>query len=291
MTSIVRMSRNRQRIKHVIGLLLTPIVFYGLLRLFEYVQVYQPRTELITDPSTIHPAPEEIFFTSGNGYQLNGWFFPSLDQSPWEDWVILVSHGNGGNISYRLKLYELWIQAGFSVFPYDYKGYGLSSGRPSEQGTYEDATNAYEWLIKRGFKPDNIIALGESLGGAVATELATRRPLAGLVLQSTFTGIKDLGKELFPWLPVEMIGSIDYATHSKLPDLNLPLLILHSREDTMIPFHHAEKNFRAGREPKLLRELAGNHNDGLTVSADRYRSHITEFKELLITKKEPTDLD
>ena len=291
MTVFVKTSRNRQRIKHVIGLLLTPIVLYALLRLFDYVQVYQPRTELITDPSTIHSAPEDIFFTSGNGYQLNGWFFPSIGHSPWKEWVILISHGNGGNISYRLSLYELWIQAGFNVLAYDYKGYGLSSGRPSEQGTYEDATNAYEWLIKRGFKSNNVIALGESLGGAVATELATRRPLAGLILQSTFTGIKDLGKELFPWLPVETIGSIDYATLRKLPDINLPLLILHSKEDTMIPFHHAESNFRASQEPKLLRELIGNHNDGLAVSADRYRSHITEFKELLITKKEPIDLE
>ena len=291
MTSIVRTSRNRQRIKHVIGLILTPIVLYVLLRLFEYVQVYQPRTELITDPSTIHSSPEEIFFASGNGYQLNGWFFSSLDHSPWKNWVVLVSHGNGGNISYRLSLYELWLQAGFNVLAYDYKGYGLSSGRPSEQGTYDDATNAYQWLIERGFKPDNIIALGESLGGAVATELAIRRPLAGLILQSTFTGIKDLGQELFPWLPVETIGSIDYATRSKLPNIHFPLLILHSREDTMIPFHHAERNFQAGQEPKLLRELIGNHNDGLTESADRYRSHINEFKDLLTTKKEPVDSD
>ena len=289
MTSIIRPTKNRQRIKNVIGFILTPIVLYLLLRLFEYVQVYHPRTELITDPTTIHPNPENVFFNSGKGYQVHGWFFSALDDTPWKNWAILVSHGNGGNISYRLKLYELWNQAGFNVLAYDYRGYGLSSGRPSEEGTYEDVTNAFRWLEEKGFKPNNIVALGESLGGAVATELASRHQLAGLVLQSTFTGITDLGKELFPWLPVETFSTIRYATHSKLPHLQLPVLILHSKEDTLIPFHHAERNFQASHEPKLMREIIGNHNDGLTMSADLYRSHISDFTALLIEKKETAD--
>ncbi len=255
--------------------------------MFEYVQVYQPRTELISDPKSIHPNPEITFIAPGNGYRLNGWFFPNTTPNLWQDWVILVSHGNGGNISYRLDLYELWLNAGFNVMAYDYRGYGQSSGRPSEQGTYEDATHVLQWLTNKGYQTEKIIALGESLGGAVATELARRQPIGGLVLQSTFTRITDIGKELYPWLPVTTLSSIKYDTHAKLPSLNLPLLILHSREDTLIPFHHAEKNHEASASPKLLRELIGNHNDGLFKSTDLYRKHIAEFQKLLKTNNKP----
>ena len=280
---------NSQRIKNVIGLILIPIVLIIILRFFEYVQVYRPRTELISDPKSIHPNPETTFIPSGNGYQLNGWFFSCSENSTWSDWVILVSHGNGGNISYRLDLYELWLDAGFNVMAYDYRGYGQSSGRPSEKGTYEDVNNVFQWLVTRGYEPSNIIALGESLGGAVATELATHQGIGGLVLQSTFTRITDIGKELYPWLPVATLSRIKYDTLAKLPSIELPLLIIHSREDTLIPFHHAEKNYSASNSPKLLREIGGNHNDGLLSNRDQYRRHIREFKQLLAAKKKPTE--
>ncbi len=279
----------RQRQKNVIGLLLTPIVLYLLLRFFEYAQVYHPRTELIAEPESIHPAPEKIFLSSGGSYRINAWFFPALTSSEWSDWVVLVSHGNGGNISYRLPLYELWLEAGFNVMAYDYRGYGLSSGRPSEKGTYEDAEQALIWLQEKGFAPSRTISLGESLGGAIATEMATRHPLAGLVLQSTFTRIVDIGKELFPWLPVETLSAIRYDTVSKLPELAVPVLILHSREDGLIPFHHAERNFEGCHAPKLLGELEGDHNNGVNQSLTLYAQHIADFKKLLRPEASITD--
>ncbi|MCS1406856.1 MAG: Multifunctional-autoprocessing repeats-in-toxin [Verrucomicrobia subdivision 3 bacterium] len=265
----------------MIGLILTPFVLYALLRLFEYIQVFQPRSDLITSPESIHNAPEDVFFPTTDGYRLNGWFFTATDESQWADWVILISHGNGGNISYRLDLYKLWLEEGFHVFAYDYRGYGLSSGRPSEKGTYEDAESAHRWLMDRGFSGNKIIALGESLGGGVATELAMRRTVGALVLQSTFTSIPNISKELFPWLPVHTVGTIRYDTQAKLPSLEVPILILHSREDSMIPFHHAEQNYQAANELKHFEVISGDHNDRITETSERYRQGIRRLKELL----------
>lgn len=282
MAELARTFVNRQRTKNVIGLLLTPLVLYLLLRFFEYSQVYHPRTEIVAPPESIHPAPEAFFLNSGASYRINAWFFPALTTSQWSDWVVLISHGNGGNISYRLSLYELWLEAGFNVMAYDYRGYGQSSGRPSEKGTYEDAEQALAWLQKKGFDLSKTISLGESLGGAIATKLATQHSLGGLVLQSTFTRIVDIGKELFPWLPVETVSAIRYDSITKLPSLQIPILILHSREDDLIPFHHAERNFEACNAPKLLKELQGDHNTGTDQSLSQYRQHITDFKRILI---------
>ena len=274
--------QNRNRIKNVLGILLTPLVLYLLLRLFEYVQVYQPRTELVHAPTDVHPSPEEFYLPSGDAYRIHGWFFSAVEDGPWSDWVVLISHGNGGNISYRLGLYEIWLREGFSVMVYDYRGYGRSSGRPSEEGTYQDAVAAYQWLRQeKRFPTDKIIAMGESLGGAVATELAVRQPIAALVLQSTFTRIIDIGKELFPFLPVETLSTINYDTRSKLPSVKIPKLILHSREDGMIPFHHAEKNHAACPEPKLFGEITGGHNDPLHATAEAYHRHIARLKDLI----------
>jgi pimeloyl-ACP methyl ester carboxylesterase len=162
-----------------------------------------------------------------------------------------------------LELYALLLHADVNVFAFDYRGYGRSEGRPGEEGTYKDAQAAYGWLQQRGFVSTNIIAYGESLGGAVASELAVRETVGGLILQSTFTSLTDLGAELYPFLPVRSIGSIGYDTHSRLPRIRVPVLILHSRGDRLIPFHHAEQNFAAANEPKWLCEIAGDHNDGL----------------------------
>ena len=113
----------------------------------------------------------------------------------------------------------LLLATGVNVFVFDYRGYGRSQGRPSEEGTYRDAQAAYQWLRQKGFPGTNIIAFGESLGGGVAAELAVRETVGGLVLQSTFTSIPDMGAELFPWLPVRWLGTIRYDTRSKLPRL------------------------------------------------------------------------
>ena len=236
-------------------------VLYVMLRWFEHSQVYHPTHGFDADPAALGLRFENVTFRAGDGIELHGWFFPALTNSAASSPVFLVSHGNGGNVSHRLGQAQALLRLGAAVFLYDYRGYGRSQGRPSEAGTYLDAQAAYAWLRQRGFAATNIVSYGESLGGGVAADLALRESVGGLVLQSTFTSMADIGSELFPWLPVRWLGTIKYDTLAKLPRVTAPVLVLHSRGDTLIPFRHAERNFAAAREPKRFAELQGDHND------------------------------
>jgi len=251
-----------------------------MLRWFEHKQVYHPDRTLIATGAELHRPRENFYVQSSDGVQLNGWFFPAADHSSRNDSAFLVCHGNAGNISHRLELCRALLSTGANVLVFDYRGYGHSQGRPSEEGTYRDALAAHRWLQHRGFRGDQIVAFGESLGGAVATELALRESLCGLILENTFTCIPDIGAELFPWLPVRRLSSIKYDTCSKLPCISVPVLIMHSRADELIGFAHGQKNLAAAREPKLFWELSGNHNDALS-DANRFISGIERFLQML----------
>lgn len=249
-------------------------------RWFELRQVYHPDRVMIATGAELGRPFEDVWFETGDGLRLNAWFYPAAVTAPRRDLAILFCHGNGGNISHRLEHCEALLEEGVTVLLFDYRGYGRSQGRPSEEGTYRDAEAAYSWLRAKGFPADRIIAFGESLGGGIATELATRAPLAGLVLESSFSCTVDLGEELFPWLPVRWLSRIKYETCSKLPRINLPLMIMHSRDDELIGFQHAQKNFAAANEPKLLWEVAGTHNEPLT-DRPRFQEGMKKFFQLL----------
>lgn len=252
-----------KRAKALIGLLAACLLVLLMFRWFEHSQVYHPTRTLEATGSELGRPFEDVRFKASDGMELHGWFFPANTNSPRAELAVLYCHGNGGNISHRLDTCAALLGTGVSVFLFDYRGYGRSAGRPGEQGTYRDAAAAYQWLRQRGFAGTNIVAFGESLGGGVAAELALHEPLGGLVLQSTFTSIPDIGSELFPWLPVRWLATIGYDTRSKLPRLRVPLLVMHSRADEIVPFHHGERNFAAANEPKLFWELRGDHNNAL----------------------------
>lgn len=255
-----------------------------LLRAFEHSQVYHPSNELLLRLEDVGFPGEEVWLTTADKIRLHAWYFPAPAGSPRKQLVVLYCHGNGGNISHRKELYHLWHEAGVNLLAFDYRGYGLSAGKPDEPGTYEDVRAAYNWLRKQGFTPEQIIVEGESLGGGVASWLAAKLPVAGLVLQSTFSSTTDLGRELFPWLPVRLLASIHYDTHARLPKIYVPVLILHSRGDTLIKFHHAEKNFAAANEPKWLREVAGDHNDALYAKPELYHQAVEDFLQQLASR-------
>jgi uncharacterized protein len=249
--------------KTLIGLLVTCLLVVLMFRWFEHSQVYHPDRTLTATGAELGRPFEDVRFTGGDGVALNGWFFPANTNSARAHLAVLVCHGNAGNIGHRLDTCAALLTSGVNVFVFDYRGYGRSQGRPGEEGTYHDALTAYGWLKHRGFAGTNIIAFGESLGGGVAAELAVRQPVGGLVLQSTFTSIPDIGAELFPWLPVRWLGTIRYDTHAKLPRLRVPVLVMHSPTDEIVPFHHGQRNFAAANEPKLFWELRGDHNSPL----------------------------
>jgi uncharacterized protein len=277
--------RERPRLRQIALVLIAAIFAVFMLRLFEHSQVYHPGRQMYAAHGDLGRPSEDIYFTCPDGTRLNAWYFPAETGSQRKQ-VILLCHGNGGNISHRLDMYEVLLRTGVAVFAFDYRGYGKSQGRPGEAGTYDDAEAAYHWLINRGYEPGQIITMGESLGGGVASELALRRPVAGLVLLSSFTCIPDIGAELFPWLPVRWIARIKYDTCSKLPRIDAPVLVMHSREDELISFEHGRRNFAAAKEPKLFHEIRGTHNEPLLDEAG-FRAGIVNFLQMIESSGTP----
>jgi uncharacterized protein len=249
-----------------------------LFRRFEHSRVYHPKRQLDATGAELGRPFENVFFKTSDGVELNGWFFPAVTNAPQAQSVFLNCHGNGGNISHRLGLYRALLDLGASVFAFDYRGYGLSQGKPGEEGTYLDAQAAYRWLRQKGFAAKNIIVYGESLGGGIASELCVREQTGGLILQSTFTSLPDLGVELYPWLPVRLLGKIQYDTRNKLPRLQIPVLVMHSPEDGLIGFRHSQENFAAAHEPKFFYELRGGHSDEAWETPG-FKSGIENFLE------------
>jgi fermentation-respiration switch protein FrsA (DUF1100 family) len=268
--------RNRRRL---LTLLAAVAGFYVWLIWFERRNVFQPTSALDASGEEIGFPKEDVWLTASDGVRLHAWYYSG--RAGTNGIAFLLCHGNGGNISHRLDQYDALLRLDVAVLAFDYRGYGRSDGSPGEAGVYRDAEAAHDWLQARGFSAEKIVAHGESLGGGVAAELALRRPVGGLVLQSTFTSVPDLGSEIFPWLPVRTLGRIKLATRDKLPRVRVPVLVLHSRADTIIPFHHGERNFAAANEPKLFHELNGDHNDGLVVDRDAFSRGLGEFIQLI----------
>ena len=271
--------RTRLPWKWVRTIILCGVVFL-MWRWFEHNQVYHPSRVLDASGAELNRPFEDVWFKAKDGVKLNGWFYPGTNDSPRNKLAILLCHGNGGNISHRLDVVGALLDTGASVFLFDYRGYGRSEGRPTEPGTYADAEAAYDWLRQKGFSPTNIIAFGESLGGGIASGLAARVPLGGLILQATFSSIPDVGAEIYPWLPVRWLCSIKYDTCQRLPALAIPVMIMHSRADELINFRHAERNFAAAKEPKLMWEIKGDHNDPV---ADR-SNFMEGMEKFLLTQ-------
>ena len=254
-------------------------VLYVMLRWFEHSQVYHPSREFEAAPAELGRAFEEARFKTTDGVTLHGWFFPAETNAARAQLVFLICHGNGGNVSHRLGLCRALLDLGANVFVFDYRGYGRSEGRPGEEGTYRDAQAAHGWLRQKGFRGEHIVAFGESLGGGVVSELALRETVGGVVLQSTFTSLPEIGAELFPWLPVRLISTIKYDTRAKLPRIRVPVLVMHSRTDDLAGFHHGERNFAAANHPKFFCELSGAHNEAVWLQP-AFREAIEKFLKL-----------
>jgi fermentation-respiration switch protein FrsA (DUF1100 family) len=224
-------------------------------------------------------AVENVYFTTSDGVQLHGW----LVRHPQAVATLLWCHGNAGNISDRLD--NLWrlAQLPIHVFLFDYRGYGRSQGSPDEEGLYLDAEAAYDALVSRPeIDSSRIFLFGRSLGGAVAAELALRRPAAGLILESTFTSARDMAWKTFRPFPVHWIIKSRFDTLDKIRRIRLPLLLLHGTQDDIVPFKMGQRLFEAASEPKQFYPIRGaGHNDTYLVGGDDYfeqfRLFLTRF--------------
>jgi fermentation-respiration switch protein FrsA (DUF1100 family) len=183
-----------------------------------------------------------------------------------------------------LESIDLFHGLGLGCFVFDYRGYGNSAGRPTEAGTYRDAQAAYDWLTGVKCIPaQQIILLGRSLGGSIAAHLAGRVQAGGLVLESAFTSCGDIAAHLFPYLPVRLFTRFffRYDTLAYVKGVHCPVMIVHSREDELVPFAFAARLFEAAHEPKQLVEIRGNHNDGFLHSGEAYQRAWRQWLELV----------
>jgi len=268
----------------MIDLLLIPVVIIGFILWLMWNEprmLYHPDRDIEQTPDKVGLQYENITLTTPDGVRINGWFLPgeNLAEDGHETRLtVLFFHGNAGNISHRLEKVDVFRDLGVDTFIIDYRGYGRSEGQPNEEGTYRDAQTAYEYLTQqRKLKPRSIVVYGESLGTAIAVELASKVEVHGLVLEEGFTSTADVGQKMFPFFPVHWLVRNKYDTLSKIPRIHVPLLILHSRDDEVINFSHSQRLFAAANEPKQFVELRGGHNDAFAVSALTYRAALSKF--------------
>jgi len=233
-----------------------------------------PSRQVTATPADIGLAFEAVRLGTTDGETLAGWYIPA----PAARGTLLYLHGNGGNIGHRLDQIAVFHRLGLNILIVDYRGYGASSGKPGEEGTYQDALAAWAYLIQEKRHPaDRIVLFGESLGGSIAAWLAARQTPAGLVLYASFTSVPELAQALYPMFPASLLARYRYDTRAALGSVRCPLLILHSPEDEIIPFSHGQALLAAAREPKRLVELRGGHNDALLLSREVYAQAVGAF--------------
>jgi len=250
------------------------IIFAGFLFIFQSHYVYYPERVLLADPGSIGLDFESVDFETADGAKLSGWFIPGDSTRG----VILFCHGNAGNISHRLESIQIFHQLGLDVFIFDYRGYGQSEGKPTEQGTYQDAEAAWQYLVEtRQVEPSQVVVFGRSLGGAVASWLAQSHRPRALILESTFTSVPNIAATLYPYLPVRFLSRFQYATAEYLVRIECPVLIVHSRNDEIMPFSHGRQLFEMAKEPKEFLEISGTHNEGFITSGKHYEQGLDAF--------------
>lgn len=260
-----------------LALLLCYGLALGLVALGQSRLVYLPgvQRELAATPADVGLAYQDVSLETADGERLGAWWVPH----PTARGAVILFNGNAGNRSHRLGYARMLHDLGYACLLFDYRGFDASSGRPSEAGTALDGDAAWRFVtLTQGVEPRRVVLLGESLGSAVATELAARQAALGaLVLASGFTSVPDLGAELYWYLPVRRLARIHYPTVDRLPQVRAPVLIAHSPQDELVPFAHAQRLYAAAPEPKTLLVLAGGHNDGFLHSRPEWGQALGRF--------------
>jgi hypothetical protein len=259
--------------KIVLSIAAALIILFILVRFLEYKSLYFPLSKIEATPKDIEVDYEDVTVTTTDGIRISGWFIPAKNPRA----TLLFCHGNGGNISHRLEKISMFNFLGLNVFIFDYRGYGKSNGSPSEKGLYLDAEAAYQYLLhEKGFSPEGIIAYGESLGGAVAVDLASRHELGGIIIEEGFTSAKDMGETILPFIPSSIYKS-EFDSLKKIKNITSPKLIFHSPDDEIVPFKFGKKLFDEAAEPKEFVQLQGGHNNAFLISEELFMGKIDQF--------------
>jgi uncharacterized protein len=232
--------------------------------------LYFPERTVQQTPAELRLEFADLWIDTEDGERLHGWWVRTAQPLVGH---VLFCHGNAGNVGDRVLGAGVLCAAGFDVLLFDYRGYGRSSGRPTEEGTYRDARAAQRALLAQpGVEPDRVIYLGESLGGAVALRIAVESPPAGLVLQSTFTGVRAVSRVHYPWIPAALVPDA-YPSRALISRLSAPLLVLHGERDEIVPVAHARELYDAAVVPKRIGIFpALGHNDLIMAGVEYTRA-------------------
>jgi len=236
--------------------------------------IYHPEKSLHRNPDHINLPYESVDFYAADSISLHGWYVPSVR----ERGVVLFCHGNGGNISHRLDTIRILNNLGFTVFIFDYRGYGKSNGTPTEEGTYLDAMAAWNYLREiKGIPAEKIIVHGRSLGGAIAVWLAANSEPAALIVESSFTSAVDVAKSMTPFQLFSWVVTYRYSAVDYIKDVKCPILVIHSQDDRLIPFELGRNLYLAAPGFSEFVEIQGGHNSGFLVSKEIYTSGLDKF--------------
>lgn len=225
---------------------------------------------------------EEVWIPVDEVVTVFGWFIDAGPNRP----VLLWCHGNAGNVSHRLENIRRLSQRGISVLIFDYRGYGRSTGMPSEVGLYQDALASYDYLIHhRRISPERLILFGRSLGAAVAGEVAVQRPSAGLIVEGAFPSIQAMSDHHYFGLPARWVMDLDFNLAQKVRALHVPLLVIHGEQDSIVPIPLGKQVFDAAHEPKQWYAVSGaEHNDVPFVGGESYFREIDTFLQRVLSK-------
>lgn len=257
-------------ILHLTVIIILVVVY---IRYLERKSVFYPARPLFATPEDLGIAFEDVYIQTEDRVRVHGW----LIKAPSARSTVIFLHGNAGNIGDRLGKIDLFHRMGLNVLVIDYRGYGKSEGHPTEKGVYQDAVAAYDYLLERkDMRGQNAVGYGASLGGAVAIDLATKRSLACLIVDSTFSSAADIAKRIYPFVPSFLIGTkLDSVT--KIKHVKIPKLFIHSVEDRIVPVALGRKLYDAAPGPKEFIEIRGDHNDGHIHDQDKIREGIKKF--------------
>ena len=264
----------------MLKLLFAGLACYALLALVVYLMQARmlylpdvPGRSLDRTPADIGADYRDVSIRTSDGVMLHGWYIHGSG-----DRVLLFFHGNAGNISHRLGSIRQFLQLGLSVLIIDYRGYGQSEGRTTEQGIYRDATAAWHYLTGTLDTPaERIIVFGRSMGASAAASLAAKHHPLALIVESSFTSVPDIAGEYYPWLPVRWLSRLRHSAQEFVRDTDSPVLIIHSRDDEIVPFRHGESIFEAANEPRTFLEIRGTHNDAFLTDEQNYLSGLRAF--------------
>ena len=244
--------------------------------------IFYPSKEFISSPGQDGIEHEEVFIKTSDGEKLHGYFLPASIKAglkPASTKIVIYLHGNAQNVSaWYLAPVEIQKHVPVNFLLVDYRGYGKSTGNPSIEGVITDAQAMYKYLLDKGYKSENVSIYGRSIGGAIALELGSQEKVKSIVIQSSFTSLKEIAKELFPFIPNNLVKNDFWNSQELIQKIKIPLLISHGDRDEIVPISHSYKLYELANEPKKLIVLKGaTHNDISSYFNDEYFKTLKEL--------------